>query len=61
MPTYTCPICQESYSLEDIDSEDLGAHEDCMGSKVWKECVEYTTPCCGVEPVEEKDLEDGED
>ena len=58
---YTCPKCNSTYSEDELDSEDLGAYEDCMGTKVWKPCMVYTTPCCGVEPIEKEDLENGED
>lgn len=58
---YQCPKCQEVYSEEDLNFEDCGGYEDSMGTKVWKPCLIYTTPCCGVEPEEKEDLEDEQD
>lgn len=57
--TYTCPRCNSTIDPEDLDCQDYGAYEDYQGTKVWKECLVYTTPCCGVEPNEEE--ENGED
>jgi len=60
MSTYTCSKCHSELSEEDLDSQDYGAYEDYMGTKVWKSCIVYSTPCCGVEPYE-KENENGED
>lgn len=58
---YTCPKCNATLDEDSLDSADYGAYEDCMGYRIWKPCLVYTTPCCGVEPDEKEEYEDEKD
>ena len=41
-----CPDCGDLVSPEELVGKDVGGYEEAYGSRVWKPCVIYLTPCC---------------